>query len=95
MQIISHQLDLLGGLKITADYFGEILSKFQDIQPKIAMKRIQDRDELIPFEKVAFLEKVAKNYQRLIDDKRFTFIDATESVEDITKHCLDVILSDK
>ncbi|GAG01845.1 unnamed protein product, partial [marine sediment metagenome] len=31
----SHHLDPLGGLKITADYFGEILSKFQDIQPKI------------------------------------------------------------
>ena len=66
-----------------------------EIQPKIAVKRIQDRDELIPFEKVAFLEKVAKNYQRLIDDKSFTCIDATESVEDITKHCLDVIISDK
>ena len=66
-----------------------------EIQPKIAMKRIQDRAELIPFEKVAFLEKVAKNYQRLIDDKRFTCIDATESIENITKHCLDVIISDK
>ncbi|RLF57346.1 MAG: dTMP kinase [Thermoplasmata archaeon] len=66
-----------------------------EIQPKLAMKRIQDRDELIPFEKVAFLKKVAKNYQRLIDDSRFTIIDATQSIEDITKRCLDVILSDK
>ncbi|UCD14742.1 MAG: histone deacetylase [Thermoplasmatales archaeon] len=32
----SHHADLLGGLKLTADFFGEIISKLQEIQPKIA-----------------------------------------------------------
>ena len=31
----SHHSDLLGGLRFTADYFGKILKKFQEIQPKI------------------------------------------------------------
>ena len=31
----SHHLDLLGGLKLTSNFFGEIIAKFQNIQPKI------------------------------------------------------------
>ncbi len=31
----SHHLDPLGGLKITSNFFGEMISKFQKIQPKI------------------------------------------------------------
>ena len=31
----SHHLDPLGGLKLTSNYFGEIIAKLQDIQPKI------------------------------------------------------------
>ena len=31
----SHHSDLLGGLRFTADYFGKILKKYQEIQPKI------------------------------------------------------------
>jgi acetoin utilization deacetylase AcuC-like enzyme len=31
----SHHLDPLGGLKLTADFFGEMTEKFQKIQPKI------------------------------------------------------------
>ncbi len=31
----SHHSDILGGLRFTADYFGKILKKYQEIQPKI------------------------------------------------------------
>jgi len=31
----SHHLDPLGGLKLTSNFFGEIIAKFQNIQPKI------------------------------------------------------------
>ena len=31
----SHHLDPLGGLKLTSNFFGEIIAKFQDLQPKI------------------------------------------------------------
>jgi len=31
----SHHADVLGGLKLTANFFGEMIAKFQDIQPKI------------------------------------------------------------
>lgn len=32
----SHHTDRLGGLKFTADFYGEIIGKYQKIQPKIA-----------------------------------------------------------
>ena len=31
----SHHFDVLGGLKLTSNFFGDIISKFQEIQPKI------------------------------------------------------------
>lgn len=31
----SHHADVLGGLKLTSNFFGEMIAKFQDIQPKI------------------------------------------------------------
>jgi acetoin utilization deacetylase AcuC-like enzyme len=31
----SHHSDVLGGLKLTANFFGEMIAKFQKIQPKI------------------------------------------------------------
>ncbi len=31
----SHNSDMLGGLKLTANFFGKIVAQFQDIQPKI------------------------------------------------------------
>jgi thymidylate kinase len=62
------------------------------IEPKEALKRIQNRNKLIPFEKVAFLEKVHKNYLKLSNEKRFLKIDATKSVDDIVKICFEDIL---
>ena len=63
-----------------------------NIDPEQAMKRIEDRDGLIPFEKVSFLKKVAKNYLKLAKGNHFTILDATQSIEKLTQECLDVIL---
>lgn len=64
------------------------------IDPKKAIQRIQDRDNLIAFERVAFLEKVQKNYEHLINGSRFKKIDATLSIEEISSICVKDILKD-
>jgi len=57
------------------------------IDPKESLKRIQNRNNLIPFEKISFLEKVHKNYLKLAVEKRFVKIDATKSIDEIVKIC--------
>lgn len=63
------------------------------IKPEISLSRIQNREQLIPFEKVSFLKKVQKNYLDLLVDKRFFKIDATKKMEEIIKICYDDIIS--
>ena len=63
------------------------------INPEISLSRIQNREQLIPFEKVSFLKKVQKNYLDLLVDKRFFKIDATKKMEEIIKICYDDIIS--
>lgn len=65
------------------------------IDPEIAVKRIQDRDELIPFEKVSFLNKVQKNYEKLAVGERFRIIKAELSIEDITDICVNEIIKNE
>ncbi len=62
------------------------------IDPSIALKRIQNRDNLIPFERISFLEKVQHNYKHLAKGTRFKTINATASIEKITSLCLQDIL---
>lgn len=38
-----------------------------DVDPELALSRLNDRDELSKFEKLEFLRKVASNYRRLAD----------------------------
>lgn len=64
-----------------------------DINPRIAMKRIQDRDDLIPFEKVSFLEKVRRNYLTLADNDTTVILDASNHINDLTASCIDHILN--
>ena len=64
------------------------------IDPKASLARIQDRDNLIPFEKVSFLEKVHKNYEQICKGERFFSLNATKSIAKITKTCLDEIIKD-
>ena len=63
------------------------------IDPKLSIKRIQNRDNLIPFEKVSFLKKVHNNYLKLAKGKQFLIIDATKKIEDLVNICIKDILS--
>jgi dTMP kinase len=62
------------------------------IEPKDSVARIQNRDNLIPFEKVDFLEKVHQNYLDLCRGKRFFKLDATKTIRDLTNICVDDII---
>jgi dTMP kinase len=63
-----------------------------DIDPQDAMKRIQQRKELIPFEQVSFLKKVQKNYLLLANGEQFKVMDATTPISKLTEVCLQDIL---
>jgi dTMP kinase len=62
------------------------------IEPKDSLARIKDRDNLIPFERSAFLEKVHKNYLKLAVGKRFLKVDATKTEKELEKICFDDII---
>jgi len=63
------------------------------IDPSEAIKRIQHRDNLIPFEKVSFLDKVNENYKKLTKGKRFKKIDVKKSIDELVKFCIADIKS--
>ena len=63
------------------------------IEPKTAINRIQHRDNLIPFEKTSFLERVNNNYKKLSTGKRFKKIDATKPIDELVKICFDDIIT--
>jgi len=63
------------------------------IEPKISIKRIQNRENLIAFEKASFLEKVHENYLKLAKGKQFMKIDATLGIEELVEICFKDILS--
>jgi dTMP kinase len=62
------------------------------IEPKDSIARIKNRNNLIPFEKVDFLEKVHKNYLEICKGKRFVKLDATKTIQDLTDICVNNIL---
>ena len=62
------------------------------IDPKESLKRIQDRDELIPFERLDFLKKVHKNYIVLSDQDHFINLDATKDIDFLMECCVNKIL---
>ena len=61
-------------------------------EPEICIKRIQNRDNLIPFEKINFLKKVQKNYLKLSSEKKFIEIDATKPINKLVEECLEKII---
>jgi dTMP kinase len=63
------------------------------IPPKDSLARIQNRDELIPFERLSFLEKVHKNYLAVSKGKRFLRLDATKKIGELVSICYDDIIS--
>lgn len=62
------------------------------IDPQTALARIQHRTELIPFEKLAFLEQVHKNYLTVSKGKRFLRLDATKTIDELVQLCYEDIL---
>ena len=62
------------------------------ISPKESLARIQNRVELIPFERVSFLEKVHNNYLKLSKEKRFKKIDATKKIDELVDICYQDII---
>ena len=63
------------------------------IEPKLSIKRIENRENLIPFEKVSFLENVHENYLKLAKGKQFLKIDATKKIEELVDSCYNDIIS--
>jgi dTMP kinase len=63
------------------------------IEPEKSINRIQNRNNLIPFERVSFLEKVQKNYLKLAIGEQFVKIDATKKIEELVDICMKDILS--
>lgn len=62
------------------------------IEPTISLARIQHRTELVPFERLAFLEKVHANYLKISKGKRFLQLDATQSIDQLVQLCYDDIV---
>lgn len=62
------------------------------IEPKTSLARIQHRSELIPFERLSFLEKVHQNYLKVSKGKRFVHLDATKTIDELVTICYDDIL---
>lgn len=63
------------------------------IDPKSSLARIQHRTELIPFERLSFLEKVQANYLKVSKGKRFLHLDATQAIDDLVEICYNDIIS--
>lgn len=63
------------------------------IDPASSLARIQHRAELIPFERLSFLEKVHANYLKVCKGKRFLHLDAAQTIEELVKICYDDIIS--
>ena len=62
-----------------------------DIDPEIALKRIQTRPELIPFEKKTFLTAVRHNYLILAEQHDFSILDASQSITTLYNKCLNTL----
>jgi dTMP kinase len=62
------------------------------IDSKVSLARIQHRTELIPFERLAFLEKVHRNYLTVSKGKRFVQLDATKPIDELVQLCYEDIL---
>ena len=62
------------------------------IEPKKSFARIENRNKLIPFERITFLKKVHENYIKLAVGKQFMKIDASKKIEELVKICFNDII---
>jgi dTMP kinase len=61
------------------------------VPAELARKRIEGRPNLIRFEDLAFLKKVAANYDRLARSRRFVVLDATRSADAVSLDAIAAI----
>ena len=61
------------------------------ISAELARKRIEGRPRLIRFEDLAFLKKVAANYDRLARSRRFVVLDGARGPEAVTLDAISAI----
>jgi len=61
------------------------------IPAQLARKRIEGRPNLIRFEDLAFLKKVAANYDRLARSRRFVVLDGARSADAVTLDAISAI----
>ena len=82
----SHHRDMLGGLKLTADFFGEIISKFQKIQPKIVctLEGGYNLDWIGKCMVIQLGQMLSKSFK--IDDSSEEKIDVDEIINDLTSN---------
>ena len=64
-----------------------------EIDPKIALSRIQNRSELIPFERLSFLQEVHKNYLKISKENRFIRVDGTKAIDELVTICYEEVIS--
>ncbi len=55
------------------------------------LRRIADRADHVRFEELAFLRKVAKNYEALAKSRRYIVLDAREELSSIVAHAVSAI----
>ena len=61
------------------------------IPADVGLRRISERPAKARFEQLAFLRKVARNYDVLAEGRRFVVLDARRSVEDVTHAAIGAI----
>ncbi len=61
------------------------------VSPEVALARISDRPERIRFEELAFLKKVARNYDTLSRSRRFVVLDARQTPETLAAQSVAAI----
>ncbi len=57
----------------------------------LGLRRIQDRPTKVRFEELAFLRRVARNYDALAKSRRFVVLDGRQGAEDVTDKAIAVI----
>jgi len=62
-----------------------------DLDPKISLHRLSDREQKSKYEKLDFLGKVRQNYIKLAERHDWIIIDAEKSLEDVKRDFLDSV----
>jgi thymidylate kinase len=61
------------------------------VPAELARKRIEGRPNLVRFEDLAFLKKVAANYDRLARSGRFVVLDGTRGADAVSLDAISAI----